>query len=91
MATFADVPLPEVPALAAAGPFAGAWAGYWGGVIPHVLVDKEIAHKGVQELHVVDTMHTRKRLMGELADAFVILPAGLAPLRSCSKCLPGRR
>ena len=33
MATFADIPLPEVPALAAAGPFAGAWAGYWGGVI----------------------------------------------------------
>ena len=46
------------------------------GVIPHVLVDKEIAHKGVQELHVVDTMHTRKRLMGEMADAFVILPGG---------------
>ena len=46
------------------------------GVIPHVLVDKEIAHKGVQEFHVVDTMHTRKRLMGELADAFVILPGG---------------
>ncbi len=46
------------------------------GVIPHVLIDKEIAHKGVQELHVVDTMHTRKRLMGELADAFIILPGG---------------
>jgi uncharacterized protein (TIGR00730 family) len=46
------------------------------GVIPHVLVDKEIAHKGVQELHVVDTMHTRKRLMGELADAFLVLPGG---------------
>ncbi len=46
------------------------------GVIPHVLVDKEVAHKGVQELHVVDTMHTRKRLMGEMADAFVVLPGG---------------
>ncbi len=46
------------------------------GVIPHVLVDKEVAHRGVQELHVVDTMHTRKRLMGELADAFLILPGG---------------
>ena len=46
------------------------------GVIPHVLVDKEIAHKGVQTLHVVDTMHTRKKLMGDLADAFVILPGG---------------
>ena len=46
------------------------------GVIPHVLVDLEVAHRGVQELHVVDTMHTRKRLMGELADGFLILPGG---------------
>ena len=46
------------------------------GVIPHVLVDKEIAHEGLSELHVVDTMHTRKRLMGEKADAFVTLPGG---------------
>ena len=46
------------------------------GVIPQVLVDKEIVHKGVRELHLVDTMHTRKRLMGEMADAFVILPGG---------------
>lgn len=38
MANFADISLPEVPALAAAGPFAGAWAGYWGGVILHVLL-----------------------------------------------------
>lgn len=38
MTTFADIPLPEVPALASAGPFAGAWAGYWGGVLPHVLL-----------------------------------------------------
>ena len=46
------------------------------GVIPEVLVDLEVAHKGVRELHVVDTMHTRKRLMGEMADAFLILPGG---------------
>jgi hypothetical protein len=46
------------------------------GVIPHVLIDKEIAHDGLTELHVVDTMHTRKRLMGEKADAFLILPGG---------------
>ena len=46
------------------------------GVIPHVLVDLEVAHKGISELHVVDTMHTRKRLMGELADAFLVLPGG---------------
>ncbi len=41
MTTFADIPLSEVPALASAGPFAGAWAGYWGGVIPHVLLASE--------------------------------------------------
>ena len=35
------------------------------GVIPEVLVDLEVAHHGVTELHVVDTMHTRKALMGE--------------------------
>jgi hypothetical protein len=46
------------------------------GVIPHVLVDKEIAHDGLSELHVVDTMHTRKRLIGEKADAFITLPGG---------------
>lgn len=53
-----------------------AGGGHVVGVIPHVLVDKEIAHKGVQELHVVDTMHTRKRLMADLADAFLVLPGG---------------
>jgi uncharacterized protein (TIGR00730 family) len=46
------------------------------GVIPHVLVDKEIAHEGVTELHVTTTMHTRKALMAEKADAFLILPGG---------------
>lgn len=57
------------------------------GVIPHVLVDKEIAHKGVQELHVVDTMHTRKRLMGEFADAFLILPGGFGTLEEMFEVL----
>jgi uncharacterized protein (TIGR00730 family) len=50
--------------------------GYVVGVIPHVLVDMEVSHEGISELHVVDTMHTRKALMGERADAFVILPGG---------------
>jgi hypothetical protein len=53
-----------------------AAGGYVVGVIPHVLVDKEIAHDGLSELHVVDTMHTRKRLIGEKADAFIVLPGG---------------
>ncbi len=46
------------------------------GVIPHVLMDLEVAHEGITELHVTDTMHTRKALMAERADAFVILPGG---------------
>lgn len=46
------------------------------GVIPHVLVDLEVAHEGVSELHVTSTMHTRKALMAERADAFLILPGG---------------
>jgi uncharacterized protein (TIGR00730 family) len=53
-----------------------AAGGYVVGVIPHVLVDKEITHEGVSELHVVETMHVRKALMGERADAFFILPGG---------------
>jgi hypothetical protein len=50
------------------------------GVIPRSLVDREIAHRGLTELHVVQTMHERKALMAELADAFVALPGGLGTL-----------
>ena len=46
------------------------------GVIPEVLVDLEVAHHGITELHITDTMHTRKALMSEKADAFLILPGG---------------
>jgi len=53
-----------------------AGGGYVVGVIPHVLVDLEVAHDGVSELHVTSTMHTRKALMAERADAFIILPGG---------------
>ncbi|KQP14924.1 TIGR00730 family Rossman fold protein [Pseudorhodoferax sp. Leaf267] len=47
------------------------------GVIPKALVEKEWAHRGCTELHVVDTMHKRKRLMAERADAFIALPGGI--------------
>ena len=53
-----------------------AAGGHVVGVIPHVLVDKEVAHQGITELHVTSTMHTRKALMAEKADAFLILPGG---------------
>ena len=46
------------------------------GVIPEVLVDLEVAHHGITELHVTDTMHTRKALIGQRADAFIALPGG---------------
>jgi len=57
------------------------------GVIPHVLVDKEISNHGLTELHVVDTMHTRKALMGEKADAFLILPGGYGTLEELFEVL----
>ena len=47
------------------------------GVIPHSLVETEIAHRGLTELRVVGSMHERKREMGQLADAFIALPGGL--------------
>lgn len=47
------------------------------GVIPERLVGLEVGHRGLTTLHVVDTMHERKRLMAELADVFVALPGGI--------------
>jgi hypothetical protein len=46
------------------------------GVIPAALVAKEVAHRGLNELRVVGSMHERKALMAELADAFIALPGG---------------
>ncbi len=50
------------------------------GVLPAVLKDREIAHPGLTELHFVDTMHQRKALMAERADAFLALPGGFGTL-----------
>jgi hypothetical protein len=50
------------------------------GVIPKALVEKEWAHTGCTELHIVDTMHERKRIMAEHADAFLALPGGIGTL-----------
>jgi uncharacterized protein (TIGR00730 family) len=46
------------------------------GVIPHALVAREIAHRGLQDLRIVTSMHERKAMMAELSDAFVALPGG---------------
>jgi uncharacterized protein (TIGR00730 family) len=50
------------------------------GVIPRHMIEWEIAHDGLTELHVVDTMHERKALMADLSDAFVALPGGAGTL-----------
>ena len=47
------------------------------GVIPQALKDREIAHTGVRDLRVVDSMHTRKALMADLSDAFIAMPGGV--------------
>ena len=46
------------------------------GVIPRALVDAEVAHRGLTELHVVDTMHQRKQRFTDLSDGFLTLPGG---------------
>ncbi len=58
------------------------------GVIPRALVDLEVAHTGLTELHIVDTMHQRKAMMFTLADAFVVAPGGLGPSRRRSRSSP---
>ena len=50
------------------------------GVIPQELVDRELAHPGLTRLHVVGSLHERKALMAELADAFAALPGGFGTL-----------
>jgi uncharacterized protein (TIGR00730 family) len=50
------------------------------GVIPRALVDREVAHRDVSDMRVVGSMHERKALMAELADAFIALPGGLGTL-----------
>jgi len=47
------------------------------GVIPATLMARELGHPGLNELHVVDTMHQRKQMMAERADAFLALPGGI--------------
>jgi len=59
------------------------------GVIPQALVEAEIAHRGLTELHIVETMHQRKAMMFELADAFVVAPGGLGTLEEAFEQLTG--
>jgi hypothetical protein len=50
------------------------------GIIPQALVDKEVAHHGLTELHIVGSMHERKAKMADMAEGFVALPGGLGTL-----------
>src|SRR5688572_30180376 len=59
------------------------------GVIPNALVELEVAHTGLSELHVVETMHQRKAMMFSLADAFVVAPGGLGTLEEAFETLTG--
>ena len=50
------------------------------GVIPRMLVAREVANTGLADLRIVETMHERKAMMAELADGFIALPGGLGTL-----------
>jgi len=57
------------------------------GVIPRRLVDRELAHRELTELRIVETLHERKAQMAELADAFLALPGGLGTLEELAEVL----
>lgn len=59
------------------------------GVIPQALVDFEVAHRGLTQQHVVETMHQRKAMMFTLADAFIVGPGGLGTLEEAFETLTG--
>jgi uncharacterized protein (TIGR00730 family) len=50
------------------------------GIIPEHLEQAELGHRGLTELKIVDSMHTRKRMMFDLSDAFIVLPGGMGTL-----------
>jgi uncharacterized protein (TIGR00730 family) len=57
------------------------------GVIPRALLDKEIAHPNLDELHVVDSMHERKFMLAELSDGFIAMPGGFGTLEEIVEML----
>jgi len=60
------------------------------GVIPRMLVDKEVAHRKLTELHEVNSMHERKALMAELVDGFATLPGGFGTLEEFTEVVSWR-
>lgn len=61
------------------------------GVIPQALMDREVAHKSLTRLHVVQTMHERKKLMFDLSDIFLTLPGGFGTLDETFEILTWRQ
>ena len=57
------------------------------GIIPSFLLEKEVGHRGITDLEVVDSMHQRKQRMADLADAFIALPGGWGTLEELSEVL----
>lgn len=57
------------------------------GVIPHGLAPKEVAHQGLTDLRIVDTMHERKAMMADLVDGFITLPGGIGTLEELAEVL----
>ncbi|QGY40178.1 TIGR00730 family Rossman fold protein [Pseudodesulfovibrio cashew] len=57
------------------------------GVIPELLVEKEVAHTGLSKLHVVKSMHERKQKMADLSEGFITLPGGIGTLEEFFEAL----
>jgi uncharacterized protein (TIGR00730 family) len=57
------------------------------GVIPRGMVQRELAHPGLSGLRIVESLHERKAVMAELADAFIVLPGGLGTLEELAEVL----
>ncbi len=65
--------------------------GHVTGIIPKFLENIEIGHRGVSDLHVIDTMHERKAMMYDLSDAFIIMPGGLGTLDEAMEIITWRQ
>ena len=65
--------------------------GHATGIIPKFLDNVEIAHRGLNDLRVIDTMHERKNMMYEIADGFIIMPGGLGTLDEAMEIITWRQ
>ena len=61
------------------------------GIIPQFLYNVELGHKGVTDLHIIDSMHERKAMMYDVADAFIIFPGGLGSLDETMEIITWRQ